>query len=170
VDGAQPPERHTALRRPASVALIANFSHVPNQDAAHWLVHEVMPLVWALNEEMVCVIAGGDMPAKLATDLARSRVRLLGHVPDLSGVYADCSVAVAPLRFGAGIKGKVLEAFAAGLPCVMTPIAAEGLPLPQLLKSAIAHDAVGLADAICRLHADPQQSARLVEAASAMLR
>jgi O-antigen biosynthesis protein len=97
------------------------------------------------------------------------RVQLLGHVDDLSQVYGRVRLAIAPLRSGAGIKGKVLEAFAAGLPCVMTPVAAEGLPLPDALTALIAGDAAGLAAVICRLHEDANQSARLGQAGITMV-
>jgi glycosyltransferase involved in cell wall biosynthesis len=61
---------------------------------------------------------------------------------------------VAPLRFGAGIKGKVLDSFAAGLPCVMTPIAAEGLPLTGTLSELVADTPAAFADLVLRFHDD----------------
>ena len=62
---------------------------------------------------------------------------------------------VAPLQFGAGIKGKVIDSLAAGVPCICTPVAAEGIPLGPALASLVAPDASGLAAAILRLHRDP---------------
>lgn len=59
---------------------------------------------------------------------------------------------VAPLRYGAGIKGKVLESFASGVPCVMTPIAAEGLPLPEDVLPLVAHNADQFGELCLRLH------------------
>jgi hypothetical protein len=60
---------------------------------------------------------------------------------------------VAPLRYGAGVKGKVLDSFAAGVPCVMSEVAAEGLALPPALAAPVGRDAAELAALICRLHA-----------------
>ena len=63
----------------------------------------------------------------------------------------------------------MIEAFAAGLPCVMTPVAAEGLPLPNALNELIAGDAEGLAELVCRLHDDADHSARLGQAGIGMV-
>ncbi len=153
----------------SGTVFVANFRHTPNLDAAHWLVHGVMPLVWERNADATCLIVGANMPPGIAATMRDPRVQLLGHVDDLSEVYGRVRLAIAPLRSGAGIKGKVLEAFAAGLPCVMTPVAAEGLPLPDALMRLTAGDAEGLAAQICRLHEDADHSARLAQAGLSMI-
>jgi glycosyltransferase involved in cell wall biosynthesis len=153
----------------SGIAFVANFRHAPNLDAVHWLVHGVMPLVWERNADASCLIVGAEMPPRLAVTMSDPRVQLLGHVDDLSQVYGRVRLATAPLRSGAGIKGKVLEAFAAGLPCVMTPIAAEGLPLSDTLKELVADDAKDLAALICRLHEEAEHSARLGQAGLSMV-
>ena len=91
-------------------------------------------------------------------------------MPDLRPLLAGARLAVAPLRYGAGIKGKVLEAWAAGLPCAMTPIAAEGLPLDATLTGSVAADAQSLAQLILALHIDPAHNAALSRAGRAVLR
>jgi glycosyltransferase involved in cell wall biosynthesis len=143
------------------VVFVGNFGHAPNRDAMHWMVHEVMPLVWNRDPSIACRIVGADLPPRLAATATDPRVQLLGYVPDLSGEYGRARLAVAPLRFGAGIKGQVLEAFGAAVACVMTPIAAEGLPLPAPLNKAVAEDAEGMANLIHRLHADEALSTAL---------
>jgi glycosyltransferase involved in cell wall biosynthesis len=153
----------------SGVAFVANFRHTPNLDAAHWLVHSVMPRVWERDADASCLIVGADMPPRLAATMSDPRVQLLGHLDDLSQVYGRVRLAIAPMRSGAGIKGKVIEAFAAGLPCVMTPVAAEGLPLPNALNELVAGDAEGLAALICRLHDDADYSARLGQAGIGMV-
>jgi glycosyltransferase involved in cell wall biosynthesis len=132
-------------------------------------VHSVMPLVWERIADAACLIVGANMPPRLAETMSDPRVQLLGHVDDLSQVYGRVRLAIEPLQSGAGIKGKVLEAFAAGLPCVMTPVAAEGLPLPDALTALIAGDAAGLAALVCRLHEDADHSARLGQAGITMV-
>jgi glycosyltransferase involved in cell wall biosynthesis len=162
------PLRHAAGR--AGVLLVANFAHAPNLDGAVWLAGEVMPRVWAEQPDIFLSIAGADLPAAVRAKLADPRIRLLGHVPDLDPVYGAVRLAVAPLRFGAGLKGKVLEAWAAGLPCAMTPIAAEGLPLPGDLADTVADGTEGLARLIVALHADAGRAERLGRAGRALLR
>src|SRR5262249_41950633 len=73
---------------------------------------------------------------------------------DLAEIFDRVRLTVAPLAFGAGIKGKVLDSFAAGVPCACTPIAAEGLDLPQPLHDCIADSPPAMAATIHRLHAD----------------
>jgi glycosyltransferase involved in cell wall biosynthesis len=152
------------------VLFVGNFRHAPNRDAMHWLVQEVMPLVWAQNPAIPCLIAGADLPPRLAAIAIDPRVELLGHVPDLSIAYGRARLAIAPLRFGAGIKGKVLEAFATGMACIMTPIAAEGLPLSELMREAVAEDAADMAKLICQLYANQDRSAAIGQAGLEMIR
>jgi glycosyltransferase involved in cell wall biosynthesis len=97
-------------------------------------------------------------------------VDILGHVPDLAPLYAKARLAVAPLRFGAGLKGKVLEAWAHGLPCVLTPIAAEGLPRDPLLSATVGNQAADFARLIVALHEDERQNAKLGTAARRLIR
>src|SRR6185437_16188603 len=79
-------------------------------------------------------------------------------------VFDRVRLTVAPLRFGAGIKGKVLNSFAAGIPCVMTPIGAEGLSLDRELQNLVATSAEELADKIAKLHRETETLSRLAAA------
>jgi O-antigen biosynthesis protein len=82
-------------------------------------------------------------------------VRLVGAVPSIGRLLSMPRLTVAPLRFGAGLKGKVLDSFACKVPCVMTPIAAEGFPLEGALPGLVAEDAAALGALIVRLHEEP---------------
>jgi autotransporter passenger strand-loop-strand repeat protein len=153
-----------------NIALIGNYAHAPNEDAARWLVESVMPLVWQIDPSIVCHLAGSDM-----TDIVRAlhgpRVVAVGRVDDLgTDVLAKMRLTVAPLRFGAGIKGKVLESFAAGVPCVMSDVAAEGMDLPTVLAELIGRDPAALAALICRLNADDSLHGAAVEAGLDLIR
>ncbi len=156
----------------SGVLMVANFAHAPNLDAAGWLVSEVMPRVWASHPDLLLTIVGAGLPPTLREKFAAARgpVRLPGYVWDLDGVYSAARVVVAPLRFGAGLKGKVLEAWAAGVPCALTPIAAEGLPLPGELERTVADGAPALARLILDLHADADRAELLRRAGRMVLR
>jgi glycosyltransferase involved in cell wall biosynthesis len=144
-----------AFRR--GVAFIGGFAHAPNIDAADWLVREVMPLVWQHVPDMPCYLVGSAMPEAVRC-LAGPLVHALGHVESLQMVFNQVRLTVAPLRFGAGLKGKVLDSLAAGVPCVCTPVAAEGITAlepdavetPEALASRIAmvHEDLALQDAM----------------------
>jgi len=135
------------------VAFIGS-SHTPNVDAAEWLVEAVLPLVWQTDPMITCRLIGSDMPEAVRR-LARPGVTAEGNVADLrKGVFDQVRLTVAPLRYGAGVKGKILESLAAGVPCIMSEIAAEGLQLPPDLRDLVGQDEASLAALICRLHAD----------------
>ena len=135
------------------MALVGNYAHAPNVDAALWLVQQVMPAVRLLDPGIECVLVGNAMPDVLR-HIVGPGIRSVGYVEDLASVFGQVRVTVAPLTYGAGIKGKVLESMAAGIPCVCTPVAAEGLDLPDALQATVADTVAGLAAAIVRLHSD----------------
>ena len=143
------------------VAFIGSFAHAPNIDAARWLVDEIMPLVWREMPDLPCLIAGSDMSEGLHQQLARPGVKLLGRVERLGDVFEETRLTIAPLRFGAGLKDKVLRSMAAGLPCVGTSEAFDGMQgLPAAIVDVCRRDtALGLASAIVRMHYDEAANA-----------
>ena len=154
-----------AARR--GVAFIGNYQHAPNADAAQFLVEQVMPLVWQADPGIPCHLAGHAMPDAVRS-LARPGVEVRGHVADLAAeLFSQMRLTVAPLRYGAGLKGKVLESLAAGVPCVMTPVAAEGLALDG---APVGADAAELAALIVELHGDQKRHRAAVRAGLALMR
>jgi glycosyltransferase involved in cell wall biosynthesis len=144
------------VKRPAAersgLAFVGSYTHAPNLDAARWLVEEIMPLVHARNPSITCYLVGEGLPDGFQSP-DRPWLRVLGWVSDLHDqVYERVRLTVAPLRFGAGVKGKVLESLAAGVPCVMTTLAAEGIPLPDGARGWIRDRADDFADAIVAMH------------------
>ncbi|MEA9563691.1 MULTISPECIES: glycosyltransferase [unclassified Xanthomonas] len=110
------------------ILFVAGFGHPPNADAAEWLIHNVMPLVCAKRPDIHVTLAGSK-PTERVQALAGPRVTVTGFVSDhaLEQLYKRARVAVAPLRFGGGMKGKVLEAMRHGLPMVTTTTGMQGL-------------------------------------------
>ncbi len=157
--------RNAPFERRSGIAFIGSAGHDPNRDAVPWLVHEIMPRVWERDPVIMCEIIGADWPA-IFPDALDHRIWLAGKVPDLATVFDRVRLTVAPLRFGAGIKGKVLESFAADVPCVMTSIAVDGLPLTPGARQLVADSPDGIAELICLLHADARAN---IEAAQAGL-
>jgi glycosyltransferase involved in cell wall biosynthesis len=149
----RPRARPQPRARRQGVAFLGSWQHTPNQDAVRWLAQEIMPLVWQRRPKLRCLIAGSGWPQSLP-ELPDGRIELVGPVAELQGLFERVSLTVAPLRFGAGVKGKVLDSLAAGVPCVMTPVAAEGIALPPALTPLVAADAAALAALICELHDD----------------
>ena len=105
---------------------VGGFQHPPNADAAHELVHNVMPHVWRELPDCELTIVGPHASAGIE-ELAGPRVTVAGWVPDLEPLLRGARATVAPLRFGAGMKGKITQSLAAGLPVVTSTVGAEGL-------------------------------------------
>ena len=145
----------TPFAQRSGVAFIGFYGHQPNLDAARWLIDEIMPLVRKSDSSIECLLVGSGMPPEVVGMCGEGCVAI-GAVDDLAEIFERVRLAVAPLGYGAGIKGKVLDALAAGAPCVCTSIAAEGLDLPEALRFYVADDATGLAAAILRLHQDAE--------------
>jgi autotransporter passenger strand-loop-strand repeat protein len=151
------------------IAFIGGYGHTPNVDAARWLVEDVMPLVWRDAPQIECLLVGSDMPESMR-DLERQGVVLLGAVADLGSVFDRVRLTVAPLRYGAGVKGKVLDSLASGVPCVMSPVAAEGLALPPGLSALVGADAGAIADLIRWLYSDADAHRAAASAGRSLIR
>jgi len=148
------------------MAFIGGYGHPPNVDAAQWAAQSIMPLVRAQVPGIELLLVGSRMPTEVSS-LATKDIVPLGFVPSLDGVFERVRLTIAPLRFGAGLKGKVLESMAAGVPCVMTPVAAEGLDLPEELAWLVADEPNLLADRIAKLCRDNTHHQRVAKACQA---
>ena len=110
------------------ILFVGGFGHDPNVDAILWTVREIMPRIWDADPDIKLRVVGSNA-TKEVMELASDRVILEGFVPDetLQKIYASSRVVLVPLRYGGGIKGKVVEAMRYGLPVVTTETGAEGL-------------------------------------------
>jgi GT2 family glycosyltransferase len=135
----------------SGVGFIGGYRHAPNVDAVRHLVGEIWPLVRALDPDLELRIAGSRMTPEIAA-LEQPGVRILGHVDDLRAFFESLRVFVAPIRFGAGVKGKVAASFAAGVPVVGTTLAVEGMGLETGEGALVADDPEAIARAIVRVH------------------
>jgi len=105
-----------------------NMDYAPNVDAVQYFVKEMWPAISIANPNTKFIIAG-QRPVDSVKRLANNRIEVTGFIPDLKDMYAQASVVIAPLRFGAGTQNKVLEAMAMGVPTVCTHIGFEGLQI-----------------------------------------
>jgi O-antigen biosynthesis protein len=134
----------------AGLLFVGSFDHLPNRDAVAWMVRDVLPLVHRRRPGTVLHVVGSN-PSPDVLELASDTVEVHGWVPDLMPWHQRCRLSVAPLRFGAGVKGKVGESMAAGLPTVCTPVAVEGMRLVNGQHVLVAADAAGFADHVVAL-------------------
>jgi glycosyltransferase involved in cell wall biosynthesis len=111
------------------IVFVAGFGHPPNEDAALWFVREILPLIRGEVPDVHLSIIGSN-PTEPVRALVGDGIAVFANVTDaeLETAYDRARVAVVPLRCGAGVKLKVVEALHAGVPLVTTPVGAQGLP------------------------------------------
>ena len=110
------------------VLFVGGYRHPPNVDAAIYLAEEVMPLVWKNNPNVTLTLAGSHPPEEVQA-LAGPRTSVPGWVESLDHLYTTTRVVVAPVRYGAGVNGKITEALSLGLPVVTTSVGAKNAGL-----------------------------------------
>ncbi len=147
---------------------IGAFAHPPNRDAMAWFGGEILPRIRAKAPDLPCWIIGADPPPAVRA-LASETCQILGHVPEVEPFFQRCRLSVAPLRYGAGVKGKIHQSLAHGLPVVATSQAIEGMYLQDEESVLVADDPQEFAEAVLRLHTDPALWERLSQGGLAVM-
>jgi glycosyltransferase involved in cell wall biosynthesis len=133
-----------------NLVFIGGFDHAPNVDAVLYFAREILPMVTARIPDAVFQVIG-SYPTPEIQQLAGPNIQILGYVADVRPLFDRARVSVAPLRFGAGVKGKVNQSMSLGVPTVVTSIAAEGMYLAHEHDAIIADDPESFADAVVRV-------------------
>jgi len=132
---------------------VGEMAHRPNRDAVQYFVKDILPLIRAGVPDAEFVVVGRNAPASIRK-LESRHVRVTGMVPDVGLYLRKATVCVAPLRFGSGIKLKILEALAHGKAVVTTPVGAEGIEVRHGVNCQIAEDTENFARSVVRLLRD----------------
>ena len=149
-------------RERQSVVFVGTYSHQPNTDAVFWLAQDIFPLVLQKFPDAILYIIGRNPPrALLSLAAAKPQIKVLGFVDDVTTYLRRCSVFAAPLRFGGGVKIKILHAMAHGIPVVTTKIGAEGIEGMQSETVVVGDTTQRLADSISSLFADIERAERV---------
>ena len=149
-----PPRADTSRQVPGTMLFVGNFAHPPNRDAARWLAREILPVIAAHLPEARLRIVGTAPPPEVR-ELAGPRVEVLADAPAILPYLEQAAVVMAPVRTGAGMRMKVLQAMAAGTAVVTTTRGTEGFTgfgEPPPLE--VADDAPGIAAAAAALLGD----------------
>ncbi len=136
---------------------VGGFNHPPNADGLRWFIDDVFGTLRQSLPDLVLHVVGSNMPEEIQV-LASETIQIHGFLSDdeLSALYTSVRISIVPLRFGAGVKGKVLEALSLGVPVVTTGIGAEGIPGAEECLS-IADDAEAMAAMILDVYGDEAQ-------------
>jgi GT2 family glycosyltransferase len=148
-------------REPWTMLFLGSFRHVPNQVALEWFSRFVLPLVVEKLPRARLLVAGSDPPARHTLVDPANAIELLGFVEDIQPLFLSCALFVCPIRSGSGVRVKLLEAFAMGIPVVSTTLGAEGLARVDGEFCALADDAPGFAAKIVQLLEDRQRACEM---------
>lgn len=151
-----------AFEQRSGIAFLGSYNHPPNREALEYLVTELMPLLLAVRPEIVLSVYGSNMPEEY-DKYECENVRLVGFAKNLDKVFHDHRIFVAPLKSGAGIKGKVLEAIAYGTPCVLSQMAVEGTGLSHGISSLVADSPESWVNAVVKLYDDKSLWSKFAE-------
>jgi GT2 family glycosyltransferase/ubiquinone/menaquinone biosynthesis C-methylase UbiE len=151
------------------ILFLGGYQHLPNVDAVLYFVKDILPILRKKLPGMRFYIVGSKPPESVQ-QLACEDVIVTGHVPNLDPYMSGCRLSVNPLRYGAGIKGKIVSCMAYGLPCVGTTVAFEGMGLRDGSDVLIADKPAELAEAIVRLYQDERLWLNLSESGYSIVR
>ncbi len=148
-------ESHPPAAEP--ICIFVGSDNIPNRHGLQWLLKEVWPLVQAKNPYIRLRIVGG-IPVDSMSALP-DNVDYVGHVDDVHIEYASANIALVPLRVGSGLKVKLIEALAHGVPVVSTTCGSSGLASMSADCLRIQDDAQGFASAVVEMlrHPDPHE-------------
>jgi len=135
----------------SGLLFVGGFDHAPNGDAVEYMVTEIMPLLIAEIPDIHLTVVGSNPPDSIRA-MASEHVTIAGWVTDLDPIYAATRVVVAPLRYGAGVKGKVGQALATGVPMVTTSIGNDGMMLEPGRDIIVADDPHSFANGVLYLY------------------
>jgi glycosyltransferase involved in cell wall biosynthesis len=139
--------------------LFIGSGHTPNIDALYYLYNDIMPLVWKKIPEVKVNIIGNVNNE--ISDISHHNFIFIGYVPDIESYFINNKIMVAPLRYGAGVKGKIGQAFEYYLPVITTSIGAEGMTLKHNENAILEDTCEGFANAIIELHTNKELWERL---------
>ena len=158
---------HTDGREPFTMLFLGSFRHTPNQVALDWFAREVMPCILAREPRARLAVAGSDPPPAHHFAGYSDSIEILGFVDDVKALLGRYAVFVCPILSGSGVRVKLLEAFACGIPVVSTTLGAEGLAHTHGGTCLLADSPEAFADRVVYLFGNPGEAASMAARARA---
>ena len=146
-------EETVGFKNRTGIVFIGGFEHPPNTDAALYYIEDILPLIQQELKGVVTYIIGNS-PPKIISTRASNDLIIKGHVADIDPYLNNCRISIAPLRFGAGVKGKINLSMSYGLPVVATNCAIEGMYLTPEDDVLVAETPQEFADKVVTLYED----------------
>ncbi|MEO1378459.1 MAG: glycosyltransferase family 4 protein, partial [Cyanobacteria bacterium J06635_10] len=136
----------------SGLLFIGGYNHTPNVDAVIWLCKEIMPLIWQKEPQVKITLLGSNPPREVKDLASDRRIQVPGYIQDVESYFLKSRVFIAPLRYGAGMKGKIGHSLSYGLPTVTTSIGAEGIGLTDKFDVLIADKSDDIAKGILSIY------------------
>ena len=148
-----------------NILFVGGFGHSPNVDAVEWFSRDIWPTVLKEIPAAKFIVVGSNPPDNIK-NLQSDTIEIKGFVSEteLQSIYTNARIAVIPIRFGAGVKGKTVEAMYHGLPIVSTSFGIEGMPGEYLSFLHPKNEAAAFADELIRLYTDENALRKLSSA------
>lgn len=162
-------EKGLSFKERSGLLFIGGFHHQPNVDAVKWLKKEIMPLVWQQDDSITVHIIGSS-PSDEVKALQETNFIIHGFVEDVSTYFQTAKLFVCPLRYGAGVKGKIGQALEYHLPVVTTSIGSEGMGMQHGVHCWLANNPADFAAAIIHLYKNENDWTHVQENAQAALK
>lgn len=159
----------SANREPYTMLFLGSFRHTPNLEALDWFLRRSLPHVLERCPRARLIVIGSDPPPRHSLPDPSNAVELVGFVDDIREALARYSVFVCPILSGSGMRVKLLEAFAAGIPVVSTRVGAEGLATKHGEVCALSDDPAEFADHIIELFNDQEKARHLATRARSLV-
>jgi glycosyltransferase involved in cell wall biosynthesis len=156
-------DRGKAFVERRNLLFIGNFNHTPNRDAVEFFVEKILPQIHKSLPEVKLEVIGSNPPHHFQTYASES-VSIHGYVPDVEPFFQSTRVFVAPLRFGAGVKGKIGEALSYGVPVVTTDVGAEGMRFEHGHQVLLGNAPEDFAKYVVETYTNPELWQRLSDA------
>src|SRR5579885_1341582 len=148
-------------RRPHTMLFLGSFRHEPNRVALDWFVGEVLPQVLARQPAAQLIVVGSDPPPRHTYEGLSAAIEFRGFVDDIRTLLETCAVFVCPIRSGSGVRVKLLEAYASGIPVVSTWVGAEGLGSRDGEFCRLADDPAEFAARVLEVFENPEKAAEM---------
>jgi glycosyltransferase involved in cell wall biosynthesis len=160
----------TSFDNRKNLLFVGGYAHLPNIDGIKWFVDDIFPIVSKQIPGIKIHVVGSNMPKDLEQYLSKRKgVIVDGFVEDISPILTKSRVFVAPLRYGAGVKGKVGQAIEFGIPVVSTTIGAEGMKLKNGTSISLADSPEAFAQSIIDLYFDQKHWTKIQLAAKEVI-
>jgi len=151
------------------IAFLGGYAHPPNVDAVLHFTEAIWPTIHAAEPDMVFHVVGSHCPEVIQSLHGRQNINVVGYVEDLGAIFDKMRISVAPIRYGAGIKGKVAMAMSYGVPVVATSCGAEGMVLRDEETILVRDEPDEFAAGVIELYRDQRNWSRLASAGRAQI-